>query len=141
MMYYVGGTLHDEFLILLPKFFNYDEFSSYAGIVQKSYLGQILQRYYNFLTKNSFSLFDEYLKFYSHEYGSYELFIKKKYPILNSDEISEILSYINTGSYFLFRNIDNKVGDYKIANLSEFHDEFTEIIQDLLMEEYHENKK
>lgn len=137
MIYRLGrNRLYKEFLILIPRNFNVNQFLIYAKTRPKSYLGNLLNRSYEFISKNTFSLMTEFQKFYSNEYKTFNKYLDSKYPMISEDNLNEITQYIEKGTHSLYKNINERLYDYTIQELFNYSDDYQKIIINLLKEEY-----
>lgn len=51
----------------------------YFGVKRNSYAGSVIERIYDYYCMGASSLFVEYLKYYKHEFDSYDDFLLRKY--------------------------------------------------------------
>lgn len=65
----------------------------YFGVKRNSYAGSVIERIYDYYCMGASSLFIEYLKYYKHEFDSYDDFLLRKYNFFIG-EINRINKYL-----------------------------------------------
>lgn len=118
-------------LLLINKNLTKEIFIERVG-VQNGYSLNMFSRMYDSVTSELIDLDDEYLKYYSFEYSSMEIFLYRKYN-LNEDDILDLMEQRkNNPDCILFRKDDNSYGDYGIAQFT-FSDPMYDRVTEILM--------
>ena len=92
----------------------------YFGVKRKSYAGSIIQRIYDYYCMDASSVFLQYIRYYKHEFDSYDDFLIRKYNFF-PDEILHINKYL-----LFYKNL-NLIEDSGILELL-YDEDFKKVI-------------
>lgn len=119
----------DEYIILIKEGYSEAKFLRRTGLEKQSFAWNMLRHAYRTLTSELVDLFDEYLKYYSREYSSFEIFLYKKHN-LEPEFIRELVAYFKKG-WRIYLRAKYVTGDYTMEQLM-YSDEMKERIIKLL---------
>lgn len=94
------------------------------NVKNKSYLYQLYGRLYDYIIGDGINLYEEFEKYYSKEYSSFEIFLSEHYNI--PDELVE--KFNNTKSYYKYKDIGNEQPLYNLLHDEEVHNIVSEFM-------------